>query len=265
MGYNIFMKLLCPICNQNLQIKEKAYICPNRHNFDIAKEGYINLYLKNSSISGDSKESIQARTNFLNKNYYLFLRDELSKIINKYQANNLIDLACGEGWYTRSYKCKNKIGIDLAKNALKYASKNDKSSQYILSSIFHTPLEDHCADIVITCFAPVAKEEIVRLLKPDGHFLLVKPGKYHLQELRDILYDTPYNNNEEDIEIPHLNKINDIRITRQYNLKKEELKELFQMTPYYYKTSNKDKEKLNDIDNIDITFSFIISDYLSLF
>ena len=48
----------CPICAQPLQRGVSAYSCPNRHSFDIAKEGYTYLLppnQKHSSAPGDDK------------------------------------------------------------------------------------------------------------------------------------------------------------------------------------------------------------------
>ena len=50
-------------------------------------------------------------------------------------------------------------------------------------------------------------------------------------------------------------------ISKKVNLNNEDLLNLFMMTPYFYKTSNDDKNKLEIIDNLDITFDFIISIY----
>ena len=37
------MKLICPICGQELARVEKEYRCENRHSFDIARQGHVNL------------------------------------------------------------------------------------------------------------------------------------------------------------------------------------------------------------------------------
>lgn len=33
----------CPLCHQPLSREKNSYICPQRHQFDMAKEGYVNL------------------------------------------------------------------------------------------------------------------------------------------------------------------------------------------------------------------------------
>ncbi len=253
------MNILCPVCKKILHKSDKVYSCENRHSFDIAKEGYLNLNLKNSQNTGDNTEMIRARKAFLEKDYYDFLRQEINKYIN--ENDSLVDLACGEGYYTSFFKAKDKIGIDLSKTGLRIASKADKTTTYLLCSIFHDPLQDKSADVILTIFAPIAKEEIVRILKDDGIFILVKPDKDHLYELKEKIYEHPYYNEVEDINIDGLTLYKEIPVSRKTLVKKEDLNNLFMMTPYYNTTSTKDKEKLNDLDDLSISFSFLIDIY----
>ena len=37
------MDLICPICGAALLRQEREYRCENRHSFDIARQGYVNL------------------------------------------------------------------------------------------------------------------------------------------------------------------------------------------------------------------------------
>ena len=51
------MELICPICGEFLQKCEHSYTCPNRHSFDIARQGYVNLLpvqQKHSLTPGDT-------------------------------------------------------------------------------------------------------------------------------------------------------------------------------------------------------------------
>ena len=253
------MNIICPVCKQILFKEGNAYKCVNKHNYDIAKQGYVNLSMHNSNSTGDNVEMINARKDFLEKGYYSFLLDEVNKLLD--ENDSLIDLACGEGYYTSKFIAKNKIGIDLSKQGLKIASRNDSNTTYLLNSIFHNPIEDKCADKIITIFAPIAKQEIVRMLKDDGRFILVKPDEKHLYELKQAIYDNPYLNEIENIEIEGLALDKEIRISNEATLNNEDINNLFMMTPYYNTTSKADKEKLNNIDNLKITFSFIIAVY----
>lgn len=254
------MELLCPICKTKLAKFDKTLSCPNKHCFDIAKQGYINLNMKASSNTGDEKEMIKARNAFLNEGYYLFLKEKMNSIILELKPTNLLDLACGEGYYTKDFSVKDKVGIDLSKEALKIASKEDKDTTYILKNIFDVPLLDHSVSLITTLFAPVSNE-IVRLLKEDGYFILVKPDSDHLYELKKAIYDKPYFNEVDKNNIEGLELMKEYTIKDKAILNNDSLNNLFKMTPYYHKTSKKDMEKMNNISSLEVTFSFIIDVY----
>ena len=253
------MDILCPVCKNKLIFKGSFYQCENRHSFDLAKEGYLNLNLKSSQKSGDNPEMIKARKRFLEKGYYDFLKEEINTLIQKEDV--LLDLACGEGYYTKDFPSSDKIGIDLSKTGLKLASKNDKSTLYLLNSIFHNPIKDESADKIITIFAPVAQQEILRILKKGGHFILVRPDLYHLYELKKVIYDHVYLNEDKDMDIEGLVKEKQIRLTQKKMVCGQDIADLFMMTPYVNTTSKADKEKLKEIQELEISFSFIIDIY----
>ena len=33
----------CPVCGEKLSLIGNSYVCPSRHTFDVAKEGYVNF------------------------------------------------------------------------------------------------------------------------------------------------------------------------------------------------------------------------------
>ena len=253
------MNILCPVCKKILYREDRSYRCENGHCFDLAKEGYLNLNLKNSQNTGDNPTMIKARKSFLEKGYYQFLRDEVNALIDN--EDELVDLACGEGYYTSFFKAKEMIGIDLSKTGLKIASKSDPDGIYLLNSIFHDPLEDESADVITTIFAPLAKEEIVRILKPKGRFIFVRPDQRHLYELKEVLYDEPYLNETKNIDIEGLTLEKQIPIAQKREVPQEDLQNLFMMTPYFNTTSDKDKEKLKKSESLNITFAFLIDVY----
>ena len=107
------MKIKCPICNAELQRISNTYRCINNHCYDIAKEGYINLLKKQGGKDfGDSKDMVKARREFFDLDYYAPLKERLTDIIAKLNVSDLIDLGCGEGYYTNYYK--NTLNIDFS-------------------------------------------------------------------------------------------------------------------------------------------------------
>ena len=62
----------CPICGAPLERSEGRYLCPNRHSYDLSKEGYTHLLpanRKHSAAPGDDKIMAAARRDFLSKGY----------------------------------------------------------------------------------------------------------------------------------------------------------------------------------------------------
>ena len=88
---------VCPKCKEKLVLNDRTYKCSNNHSYDKAKEGYVNLLLKNSKNHGDNKDMVLARRHFLEHDYYKVMANELIKFIEALPHDTLIDLGCGEG------------------------------------------------------------------------------------------------------------------------------------------------------------------------
>ena len=82
------------------------------------------------------------------------------------------------------------------KSILRLAAKREKQVEFAVASCYHLPFADETADLLLDCFSPLAIDEFRRVLKPGGHFLYVVPGADHLWELKRVLYDAPYPNEE---------------------------------------------------------------------
>lgn len=251
------MKLLCPVCHEPLQINAHAAVCPHRHSFDMARSGYLNLYRSNKKGHGDNKEMVKARTDFLESGAYAFLKDELVRIITELPHQQVLDLACGEGYYTRALPGLQKIGVDLSKDALAHAAKRDRTTSYILASIFDLPLNSESADVILTCFAPLAADEIRRLLRPGGTFVFVSPGPDHLYEMKKVLYEHPYLNQVKDID-DFLPLVDEKTISASFTPDSRVLENLFHMTPYAYKTGAEGMQRLAETEDLTITAEFLI-------
>ena len=52
------------------------------------------------------------------------------------------------------------------------------------------------------------------------------------------------------------------KISDKFDISQKDLKTLFSMTPYFYRTSEADKAKLDNVENIELTASFIILEYV---
>ena len=110
---------------------------------------------------------------------------------------------------------------------------------------------------MLTCFAPVAAEEIERILKPGGIFVLVTPGPDHLIEFKQVLYDTPYRNPMKDIDTA-MTLEKDTMIRSSFTCDPDLLRDLFTMTPYVWHTPQENKKRLETLPALTVTAEFRI-------
>lgn len=249
--------LICPVCGNELSRDENRLCCKNGHSFDIAKEGYVNLLTgsKSGNKTGDSKESARARHEFLQKGYFSFLKDEISKKLN----GTVLDICCGEGYYD-DYSGE-LYGFDLSKEMARLAAKRKNGGHYFVANLKAIPVKSESIDTAIHIFAPFNDGEFARVLISGGRLYSVVPAPDHLFELKKLIYDTPYFNDENYPDGKNLRLILKQKISRTVNIPREDLKTLFSMTPYFYRTSEKDKEKINSVDSLKTTLAFTILEY----
>jgi len=249
--------LICPVCKEKLNQCGNCLRCSNNHSFDYAKEGYVNLLLgsKSGDKTGDSKDSARARHNFLDKGYYACLKSYITAKMN----GTVLDICCGEGYYD-AYD-GTLYGFDISKEMVRLASKRNKNHNYFVANLSSIPIENECIDTAIHLFAPFNEKEFSRVLKKGGRLYSVAGGENHLWEMKQVIYDRPYKNDERPPETSFLKLVSKTRVTDKVRIDKEDLKTLFSMTPYYYRTSKQDREKLDSVDTLDLTVDFIIFEY----
>ena len=251
---------ICPVCGEKLDISGKSYICPNRHTFDMAKSGYVNLLPTNNSgsVHGDNKLMLRARRDFLEKGYYKPLCDAVCKTISHYcwDGSIILDAGCGEGYYTTAVKAifdQSEIavemyGIDISKDAVDMAAKRKSGVNFAAASVFHLPVQSYTCDVLLTMFAPYCGEEYSRILKKDGIMIMAIPSENHLWELKSKIYDTPYKNEVKDYHLDGFEFICAEKIA--YTMKiyeNSDILSLFSMTPYYYKTGKIEQHRLSQL------------------
>lgn len=249
--------LICPVCGEQLNKNGSTCRCANNHSFDFAKEGYVNLLTgsKNGDKSGDSKESARARHTFLAKGYYACLKTYL---MQKFKGT-VLDICCGEGYYD-SYDGA-LYGFDISKEMVRLASKSNKNGTYFVANLANIPVKSESIDTAIHLFAPFNDKEFSRILKHDGTLYSVIPGENHLYEMKQIVYDEPYKNDEKAPASELLALKSKTKIKDTVSLNGEELKTLFSMTPYFYRTSVENKARLDAVDTLDLTVEFVVLEY----
>ena len=256
--------IACPICRGGLTRCASSFKCDKGHSYDIAKSGYINLLnpgKKNNAKAGDSKEMIRARTLFFQTGCYEGIKNALCDIASALSPSVIIDAGCGEGYYTNSLAMRLKnacvFGFDMSKHGAEHASKQAKATGlentlFSVSNIFDMPLENECADLIVNMFAPVATEEFRRTLRTGGYLIIGVAGVHHLEGLKRAIYDEVYLNEKFDDSYEGFEPVSVKSVKYSTTVSSSEaIWALFQMTPYFHRTSISDKEKLKELDTLE--------------
>mgnify|MGYP000236627754 FL=1 len=76
-------------------------------------------------------------------------------------------------------------------------------------------------------------------------------------QLKCRIYEKPYENKPENRNIPGFSLLEERAVQYEFFLKSnEDIRNLFQMTPYYYKTGRNDQAKLAELNELTCTAAF---------
>lgn len=268
--------LICPHCKSALKLTEnRSYSCENNHQFDLAKEGYVNLLpvnQKKSKNPGDSELMIAARRSFLEAGYYDPLADAIALILNERFNDSaspiILDAGCGEGSYTNKIVDALEVvspkiyGTDISKYAVKLAAKRYKTPQFFVSSIFNLPVLDATVDLIVSIFAPFQADEFQRILTSNGALLIVSPAENHMKEIAELVYDE-FRPHEKTIldKVPEpFHQLVSEQCTFKLHLSDTNaILNLLKMTPYYWSASEKQIANFETIKHMEVTCDFNIT------
>ncbi len=268
--------LICPVCKSKLEQEGTRFVCKNGHSFDLSSQGYLHLLPSNrmhAKIPGDNKQMVQARRDFLRKGYYEPVSQAVDQALLRYCRTlsgkkgglQLLDAGCGEGYYTNRMAQAmqqdgqdfSMLGLDISKFAVAAAAKSAKALglgdrlQYGVASVFELPVKDHSCHVVTNLFAPVCIPEYRRVLKRGGLLLFAVTSARHLWELKEAIYDTPYENEKVDHQYDGFVFLEKQKVEAMIDLPcQTDIDNLFTMTPYYYKSSPQTSDRLHHLGKL---------------
>ncbi len=259
----------CPICSLPLIREGQVYRCSEGHCYDVSREGYVNLLpanRKHSKNPGDDKAMAASRARFLDGGWYSPLRDALCSLAVRHMPDGgaFLDAGCGEGYYTQgifSVLAGSKgsfrlSGIDISKSALKMAARRVPDGEFAVASVYRLPVSSDSISLLLDCFSPLAIDEYRRVLRPGGVFIYVVPAPRHLIELKNVLYERPYENSEDAVEYQGFEYLDILPVSGLMSLDSGALLDLFHMTPYAWKTPKEGVERLEAVTRLDVTMDF---------
>ena len=236
--------LACPSCRLPLQRKENSLQCENRHTFDIAKQGYVNLAPHIKQSVNYQKLTFDSRKAFLEAGYYDHLYQAIREKVTSLGLTTLLDSGCGEGFYSRRLTQDanvDLVAVDLSKDSIKLAARSDqtKSVKWLVGDLTRLPLQDGVIDGVLDIFSPAHYQEFQRVMKQGGYLLKMVPGPGHLQELRqsaqEHLRKTEYSNQEiVSLFTSHLQLVEEQLVSCRLTISYEHAQVLAAMTPLLF-------------------------------
>jgi 23S rRNA (guanine745-N1)-methyltransferase len=261
--------LACSVrgCGLPLTRRDRAFVCPAGHSFDLARSGYINLLQpqdRRSPVAGDSRDAVNARAALEQAGVG---RAVITAVVSKVMALALptgaivVDLGAGTGEALGSVSAAGSIsgiGIDLSVPAVEHAARRFPSMTWVVANADRRlPIQDGSVDVVLSIHGRRNPAECARVLKPTGALIVVLPAPDDLIELRTLVQGEGVERDRVDAMVAehaaHFNVIERLRIRDQLTLERDSLLNLLRGTYRGARVSS--TGRVEALDRIAVTFS----------
>ena len=263
------MKLLCPICGEELNLTGKQYVCSRNHSFDVARQGYVNLLTvqqKHSLNPGDTREQVLSRREFLEAGFYAPIAEALiaeAKALGI--GGQILDVGCGEGYYSSRLADALEApltGLDISKEAVRCAAAKYKGKQWLCATAAHIPVEEGSVSLLTSLFALTLPQEFARVLKEDGFYFQVLAAEDHLLGLKGIIYDQLNFKEKNTVpELPGFELVKSVPIRFSFTVEGQQIQNLFSMTPHVFRIGKEGAERLRKTEILTDTASCVLNIY----
>lgn len=260
--------LVCPVCGDVLQLggpQMRSLVCSVGHSFDLAKQGYVNLY-RGKPINEYTKESFQERQVILQRGMYAHLLEEICSFLRKtlesgmdsVEKKVLVDAGCGEGYYTREiaqqFDHLQLYGTDLSRDSIQLAAGTANGMgagpaeiKWFVSDISKLPVADGSVDYVLDIFTSANYQEFQRVLGEEGYLIKIIPGEGHVKELREAAKDQLYHKEYKErkgaaVFAEQFELVEQKIVSRTFSVSPEERDIFIRMTPLLFAV---DKSKID--------------------
>lgn len=236
----------CPICQENLTLVESSLKCCNRHSFDLAKFGYVNLAPQIKQSANYDKENFQNRQQILEAGFYQAILEVVSDLLSSSKnAKTILDIGCGEGFYSRklqeSHSEKTFYAFDISKDSVQIAAKSEPNwaVNWFVGDLARLPIKDASMDILLDIFSPANYGEFRRVLSKDGILIKIIPTENHLKEISQKVQDQLTNKDYSNQDIKehfqeHFTILSNQTASLTKTITAEQLQALLSMTPLLF-------------------------------
>jgi len=217
------IEIVCPVrdCQLPLERQPQRWSCTRGHSFDVARSGYCNLLQPNERRSknpGDSADTAKARRRLFERGVGLRFLDELCALLDELGTEGpVLDSGCGVGFHLARVcerRAQEGVGIDISSPSVDLAAREYRGPIWIVSNVDRRiPLASRSIGTVLSITARIDVDELSRVLRPDGHAVIVEPGEDDLTELREVVMG----------EGRPLEKLPDIVDSRKFELVRQEV------------------------------------------
>lgn len=266
--------LKCPICGNSLSVAEqKSLICTQKHTFDLAKQGYVNLSTKQvhthyGKTLFEARRKIIVDQGFFNPLIHI-LSEQIGKQLNLPTDISIVDLGCGEGSHLAKIchmlvhdtsRSVTGCGIDIAKEGIQLAAKYYSEQIWLVGDLAQTPFNEHQFDLILNILSPSNYQTFDQMVKPGGYVIKVIPGSGYLRELRSSIYEhdkAHYSNTDtRTLFIEHFPNTITQKIHYVAHLNREGIHDLIRMTPLAWNVSEEKRTQWLEKESTDITCEF---------
>jgi 23S rRNA (guanine745-N1)-methyltransferase len=182
--------LRCPVCASGFALDGAAIRCASGHSYDVARQGYVNLLTSKGAGTADNAGMVAARAAFLGAGHYEAIMRTVASEVDP-SCGLVVDVGAGTGEYLaaalESAPAAVGLAIDVSVPAVRRAAKVPRVGAAVADVWQSLPLRDGVADVVLNIFAPRNAAEFRRIVRDDGHLVVVTPAEDHLAELTSAL------------------------------------------------------------------------------
>ncbi len=184
--------LRCPHCGAGLRVEDRALRCANRHAFDVARQGYVNLLTGDARAgTADTAAMVAARGAFLDAGHYRPISAAVAEAVSAVAADGVVaEIGSGPAHHLAAALDaapeRAGVAVDVSVHAARRAARAHPRAAAVVADAWHgLPLRDGSAAALLHVFAPRNGAEAARVLAPNGAVIVVTPEAGHLAGLRE--------------------------------------------------------------------------------
>ncbi|WP_344867804.1 putative RNA methyltransferase [Amycolatopsis ultiminotia] len=184
--------LRCSVCGSPVERAGRTLRCRQRHSFDVARQGYVNLlHARIPAGTADTTPMVEARSAFLASGAYTPLADAVAAAAGT-PTGLIVDAGAGPGYYLSRVldAAPSAVGLalDVSAVALRRAARAHPRLGAVVWNLWEPwPVADGVADVVLDVFSPRNAGEFHRVLAPGGTLVVAAPLPGHLAELGELV------------------------------------------------------------------------------